>query len=119
VTFLADVTGNGCPVLVSWSSGVITLPSVPGRAADRFALGQVGDELLLGDWDCGRAATPALYRPATGLVFYFAGWAQPGRDLPPRFDDATAITDGVPRVVHHGPGGCDRVEVAPPELSSR
>jgi len=114
VTALADVAGNGCRVPVMWSSGVITVSLASGRAPARFALGQPGDELLLGDWDCRRGARPALYRPATGQVFYFAAWAEPGHDLAPSLDDSTMITDGVPRVIRGGARGCDRVEVDRP-----
>jgi serine/threonine-protein kinase len=114
VTVLADVAGDGCRVPVTWSSGVLTVSLASGRAPVRFALGQPGDELLLGDWDCRGGATPALYRPATGQVFYFAAWADLGRDLPPSLDDSTTTADGVPRVVRRDARGCDRVEVARP-----
>jgi hypothetical protein len=113
-TVLADVDGDGCRVPLRWSSGVITVSLSSSRTPARFALGQAGDQLLLGDWDCRRRATPALYRPSTGQVFYFAGWAQPGHDLAPR-DDSTPILDGVARVVRAVARGCDRVAVAPPE----
>ncbi len=111
---LADVTGDGCPVPVTWSSGVITVPRTSSRAAARFALGQPGDELLLGGWDCRPGASPALYRPATGQVFYFAAWARWGRDLAPSREDSTTVIDGVPRVVRDGVRGCDRVQVTRP-----
>ncbi|HWD54448.1 MAG TPA: serine/threonine-protein kinase, partial [Acidimicrobiales bacterium] len=112
VTVLADVAGDGCLVPVMWSSGMITVPPTSGQAPVRFALGEPADELLLGEWDCRRGARPALYRPATGQVFYFDAWAEPGRDLTPSLDGSTTITHGVPRVVRDGARGCDRVEVA-------
>jgi hypothetical protein len=111
---LADVDGDGCPVPVRWSSGVITVSLRSSRPPDRFALGQAGDQLLLGDWACHRRDTPALYRPSTGQVFYFAGWAQPGHDLVPNVDESTPVVDGVARVVRQGSRGCDRVKVALP-----
>jgi hypothetical protein len=107
---LADVAGDGCPVPVTWSSGVVTASLQSGRAPARFALGQPGDELLLGDWDCRRGARPALYRPATGQVFYFDAWAAPGHDVVPSAG-STTVRDGVPRVIREGVRGCDRVEV--------
>jgi hypothetical protein len=110
VTMLADVAGDGCPVPVTWSSGVVTASLQSGRAPARFALGQPGDELLLGDWDCRRGARPALYRPATGQVFYFDAWAAPGHDVVPSAG-STTVRDGVPRVIREGVRGCDRVEV--------
>jgi serine/threonine-protein kinase len=113
VTVVADVAGRGCLVPVVWLSGVVSVSLAAGRAPVRFALGQPGDDLLLGDWDCHRGATPALYRPTTGQVFYFAGWAEAGRDLAPSLVDSATIIDGVPRVVRDGGRGCDRVEVDP------
>ncbi len=110
-TILANIDGDGCGVPVRWSSGVITVSLTVGRPPARFALGQAGDQLLIGEWDC-RRATPALYRPSTGQVFYFAGWAQPGHDLGPSVAHSTQILDGVARVVRGSTGGCDRVEVA-------
>jgi serine/threonine-protein kinase len=117
-TLVADVEGNGC-VPVTWSSGVITVTQAPDRAPVRFALGQPGDQLLLGDWDCRGGAKPALYRPATGQVFYFPGWAEPGRGLLPSRERSTAMIHGIPRVAHGGTGDCDHVEVDPPKSSAR
>jgi hypothetical protein len=113
VTVLADVAGNGCRVPVTWSSGVVAVSSERGRPPDRFALGKASDQLLLGDWNCGRRATPALYRPSTGQVFYFAAWAAAGHDVAPSVAEPTTIVGGVPRVIHDGVRGCDRVEVDP------
>jgi hypothetical protein len=110
-TVLADVAGNGCRVPVTWSSGMATVSLERGRPPDRFALGTANDQLLLGDWNCSRSATPALYRPSTGQVFYFAAWAEPGHDVTPSVAESTAIVDGVPRVIHDGVHGCDRVKV--------
>jgi serine/threonine-protein kinase len=123
LTVLADIGGNGCRVPVTWSSGVVTVSLEQGRPPDRFALGTASDQLLLGDWRCGRSATPALYRPSTGQVFYFGAWAEPGHDVAPNVSESTAIVDGVPRVVHDGVRGCDRVEVdrpgVPPQYAAK
>jgi hypothetical protein len=113
VTFLADVAGDGCRVQVVWSWGVVTVSLAPRAEPVRFALGQRRDQLLLGDWDCRGRARPALYRPATGQVFYYDGWAEAGHDLTPSREELTAITEGVPRVIRDGDHGCDRVAVAP------
>jgi hypothetical protein len=116
VTVLADVAGNGCRVPVTWSSGMATVSLERGRPPDRFALGTANDQLLLGDWNCSRSATPALYRPSTGQVFYFAAWAEPGHDVTPSVAESTAVVDGVPRVIHDGARGCDRVKVDLPAV---
>jgi len=47
----------------------------------RYRLGQAGDTAVTGDWSCSGRATVALLRPATGEVFAFDDWAQPGRDV--------------------------------------
>jgi hypothetical protein len=90
---------------------VITVSRPGGRPPDRFALGEPGDVLLLGHWHCAGAATPALYRPATGEVFYFSQWAKPGHDLSPSQADRTEVVDGTPKVVSAPGAVCDKVSV--------
>jgi hypothetical protein len=51
------------------------------RAGERFGVGEPGDEAVVGDWDCDGTATPGVVRPATGEVFLFDRWAEPGRPL--------------------------------------
>lgn len=51
------------------------------RAGERFGVGQPGDEAVVGDWDCDGTATPGVVRPATGEVFLFDRWAEPGRPV--------------------------------------
>ena len=83
---------------------------VDGRSAGRFALGRAGDVAVVGDWTCRGATTPALYRPATGELFVFDGWARAGRVRP----NASVVSLGPPGgrpVVARGPNGCDRVDV--------
>jgi hypothetical protein len=67
----ADVNGDGCPDAVTIHGAAITIP------AGRYQLGQPGDHVAVGDWDCDGTATPALVRPATGEVFVFTAWADP------------------------------------------
>ncbi len=74
-TLVADVRGTGCPTEVSWRHNVVTVALQAGRPAVRFRLGLPGDQLLLGNWDCGNRATAALYRPSNGDVILFSGWA--------------------------------------------
>lgn len=66
--------GEPCPIPVLWSesSGVMVVPTSEGP--QRFALGQPGDRLSFGDWDCNDSITPALTR---GERFYvFDDWPQ-------------------------------------------
>ena len=71
----ADVDGDGCPEAVAIADGVVEVAGV------RYQVGVTGDDILLGDWDCDGRATPALLRTATGEVFVFPSWAEPGHDL--------------------------------------
>jgi len=43
----------------------------------RFEVGEPGDLLAVGDWDCDGEPTAALLRPATGEVFVFTWWPLP------------------------------------------
>ena len=62
--------------------------------AHRFEVGQPGDLVVLGDWDCDGGATPAVLRPGTGDVFVFTAWATGGAVEAPssaRVRDATGL----------------------------
>ena len=48
-----------------------TLVTVGGH---RFEVGQPGDRVVVGDWDCDGIATAAALRPGTGEVFVFTTW---------------------------------------------
>jgi len=37
----------------------------------RYRIGDAGDQVIAGDWDCDGTVTLALYRPSTGDVFHF------------------------------------------------
>lgn len=101
---VADADGDGCPAAVTWEHNVA---EVEGR---RYELGRAGDALLVGDWDCDGSRTPALYRPATGEVFRFDGWAEEGQALPAT-DGGRLPAGGVALVQPAAGGGCDRVVV--------
>jgi hypothetical protein len=51
------------------------------RGSERWSLGQGGDLVTVGDWDCDGEATPAVLRPATGAVYALASWAAEGSDV--------------------------------------
>lgn len=40
-----------------------------------FRVGQPGDHVVVGDWNCDGLATAALRRPSTGEIFVFPHWA--------------------------------------------
>lgn len=118
---VADL-GTGCEAEVLWwadrGEARVAVESLPGSAPGdavgqaRFLLGAPGDQLLLGDWTCRGAATPALHRPSTGEVFTFDGWAEPTDPLPSR-EVAQLGAPGDRAEVVPGPDGCDQVRVVP------
>ena len=97
----ADVDGDGCASALAVSGNVV---EVEGR---RYELGQPGDVVVVGDWDCDGRDTPALYRRG-GAVFFFDGWAEEGRPLPAA--SRGYLPDGEPEV-RRGDDGCDRLVV--------
>lgn len=71
----ADVDGDGCPESLRYADGLLQ------TAKATWSLGQAGDQVATGDWGCQGRRTLALFRPSTGQVFRFDGWAGPGHDL--------------------------------------
>ncbi len=71
----ADVDGDGCPEALVVEGGLISAGPV------RWTLGQPGDLIAVGDWECDGRPAPALLRPATGDVFVFPGWAAEGEPV--------------------------------------
>ncbi|MCY3785349.1 MAG: protein kinase [bacterium] len=78
-----DVTGDGCAAEIRITSGFV---SVNGT---RYPVGEAGDQVAVGDWDCDGIATVALVR-TDGRVYVFDSWPSEsslrGRlvaDLPP------------------------------------
>ena len=71
----ADVDGDGCPDGLRYADGILQAGDI------RWSLGQPGDQVATGDWSCRGTRTLALYRPSTGDIFRFDGWAGPGTDV--------------------------------------
>ena len=71
----ADVDDDGCPDALRYADGILQAGDI------RWALGQPGDQVATGDWSCQGSRTLALFRPSTGEIFRFDGWAGPGVDL--------------------------------------
>jgi hypothetical protein len=65
----ADVDGDGCAEVIRFADGVLE------AGQQRWAVGQPGDLVAVGDWSCRGTRSVALLRPATGEVFAFDGWA--------------------------------------------
>lgn len=108
----ADLDGDGCEAFVVWDGTIVEAHLQPGEPPVAYELGEPGDQLLLGDWDCDGAATPGLYRPADGRVFLFDGWAEPGEERPSARTLRTDQTGGR-AVVTETDEGCDTVTVRP------
>lgn len=107
----ADVDGRGCtlPILVTEElvdgelTVVVMVPADAGARAGRYALGQAGDLVVVGDWDCDGTDTPAVVRPIDGEVFVFDGY---GELVPTR---GPALPPGVEPEVVTDEDGCDHV----------
>ncbi len=116
-----DVDGDGCAVagvyqlqpLPSGTTGmVLTIPL--GGTDKQIGLGEAGDQVVLGDWNCDGVDTPALYRRAAGEVQYFDVWpsVEQRSYQPDAVEDAAA---GGEAELDQGSGrdrGCDRVRVS-------
>jgi hypothetical protein len=101
--------GIACPAMDDRCRPVATPGGVLTLARGRYRIGQSGDVVVVGRWTCSSEAFPALLRPATGQVWAFGRWANPGKDatatLLGRVVDASTLR------VLPGRDGCDRVEV--------
>ena len=114
VTVLADVDGDGCPDAVGWDAERAEATVHPAAGAPAaFALGEPGDQLLVGDWDGDGDATPALYRSSTGVLATFDGWpTATGAEVTAATSD-TGVRGG--RASLRRPDGArDSVEITPP-----
>lgn len=103
----ADIDGDGCPEPVHVDGRTVAA----GDA--RWTLGEPGDLVAIGDWNCDGGATPALLRPVTGEVFVFPAWAPDGAPL--TVTATHRVVDGVD--IHADPGG-DRCDTLLVELAT-
>lgn len=74
------------------------------RDGERWAVGETGDVVVLGDWDCDGTASPAVLRPSTGEVWVFPTWAEQAGTTAARVPGATTARA-------RRTGRCDRLEV--------
>jgi hypothetical protein len=70
-----------------------------------FEVGESGDIVVTGDWDCDGRRGAALLRERTGEVFVFDVLAPPGEPVPGR--PLTPMPDAVALETIEQPGGCD------------
>ena len=104
-----DLTGAGCATYVVWEGGVLEVPQPDGDPAVRYRMGEPDDLPVLGDWDCDGVDTPGVYRPATGEVFLFDGFAGGDGELTSRPGYATGRRGGTPVAADTDDDGCDEV----------
>jgi hypothetical protein len=64
-----DITGDGCAEEVIIDSGAVLIGGV------RYPVGEAGDQVAVGDWDCDGVATVALVQDG-GRVYVFDGWPE-------------------------------------------
>ncbi len=105
----ADVDGDGCDEVLRWDPERAELSWTGPDGAVRWRVGDPGDALVVGDWDCDGTATAAVVR-ASGETHLFDGWAgdgetlraRPGPRLPSGADPVVVADDGCDRL---GAGG--------------
>ncbi|HKY69246.1 MAG TPA: hypothetical protein VJM49_22850, partial [Acidimicrobiales bacterium] len=119
-----DVDGDGCAVTgvyqqqpTTQGTTVMVLEIALDGADKQIALGDPGDQVVLGDWDCDGVDTPALYRRATGVVHYFDVWPEVAdQAYEPSIRDEVPTGGSAELVEGSGDGDdCDRVQVAAAE----
>ena len=99
-----DVDGDACPEQVVLDGRTAQLGSVT------VELGDEGDLVAVGDWDCDGTDTPALLRPSTGEVFVFPEWRL---DAPLEVTAVTAVPDASAIVA--GSGDCPSPVLTTPD----
>jgi hypothetical protein len=99
----ADVDGDGCPEPLLVEGGTVD------AGVARWSLGEPGDLVIVGDWDCDGDASAALLRPSSGDVFVFAAWAD--EDEPVTVSSTRRVERGVGIRAEPGEQGCDRLVV--------
>jgi serine/threonine protein kinase len=75
------------------------------RESIPYEIGRKDDVLRVGNFFCGATETLALYRPSTGVVYYFQEWPSPGTEAPV-VAHATGLVDARLAVGEHDRNGC-------------
>ncbi len=83
--------------LVSWtrtSTGGTAVFNRPAGREFRYSVGEKSDVMLTGNWFCGLGETLAVYRPSTGVVYYFPAWPVDQANIDqPVLADQTGMTN--------------------------
>lgn len=110
------------PATTTSSSPSTSPTTTPGAGTDgstvvvhdgrRYAIGAVGDVVVVGPWRCDGVELPAVLRTADGTVSVFDEWAAPGGRATARAVASLAGATGL-SLVADGPG-CAVLEVSGP-----
>lgn len=74
----------------------------------RYEVGEPGDLVVVGDWDCDGTPTPAVLRPRSGEVFAFDSW---GSGEPVEVAPISQVSSAEALVTTPGAGGCTALAV--------
>ena len=78
---VVDVDARGCSVAVRRLPGTGHLEVVSPEGIRRYALGDPGDRVVLGDWDCDGAATPLLVPSGSSTGWRYDRWPEGDRTV--------------------------------------
>ncbi len=103
---LSGLTGSPAPTPVRRA---FAAPAVHDGDLDlggtRFHIGRRGDRIVFGDWNGDGVVTPALLRPTSGAVFFYASW--PSAHHPLRARPVAHVAGAVGLRVRQATGGGD------------
>jgi hypothetical protein len=99
----ADIDGDGCPEVLAVEGDTVD------AGVARWSLGEPGDLVTVGDWDCDGEASAALLRPSSGDVFVFSAWADQGE--PVTVSSTRRVDGGVGIRAEPGDQACDRLVI--------
>lgn len=128
---VGDPIGDGCeaygiyePAPADWSAEMVFRIHLDGQESAPIGLGQPGDEVVLGDWNCDGADTLGHYLRSDGEVHYYDTWpAEVNQRLDPVRKEqelpvngtatlAPSSGDGAGEGESGGSAQCDRVEIS-------
>lgn len=104
--FCDPATTSRCITAVDRTASGLSVTFAGNTTPTEFRVGEPADALRVANWFCGQVETLALYRPATGVVYYFQRWPEPGETVDV-VADATGITNAAGITVSDSDGdGC-------------
>ena len=91
VATMPPTTATATPIRVWPDEPLEVVGNEVRSGAHRWSVGDAGDVVAVGDWDCDGTVTPAVVRPATNRLYLFDAWAtadvvtaaSPGPTVPP------------------------------------